>query len=160
VVIGGLFTSTLLTLILVPVLYSIASRFTGARSTRDLDELFDAAQERRFKPIGGRGSVLAPAPAVDPFSVSVLIEPEPGTTGDRGVLERLAGSGYTIAPVPGSAKVRVTIPGVEAESESGAKDVAMSKVKELLPPEGYVVSNPEATAGEHPMPEAMAQIPA
>jgi hydrophobic/amphiphilic exporter-1 (mainly G- bacteria), HAE1 family len=63
VVIGGLFTSTLLTLVLVPVLYSTTSRFTGARSTRDLDALFDAAQERRFKPIGGRGSVLAPAAA-------------------------------------------------------------------------------------------------
>jgi hydrophobic/amphiphilic exporter-1 (mainly G- bacteria), HAE1 family len=160
VVIGGLFTSTLLTLILVPVLYSIASRFTGARSTRDLDELFDAAQERRFKPIGGRGSVLAPAAAAGVFSVSVLVEPEPGTTGDRGVLERLAGSGFTIAPVPGSAKVRVTIPRVEAESDPGARDLAMSRVKELLPREGYVISNPEATAGEHSMPAAMAQIPA
>jgi preprotein translocase subunit SecF len=160
VVIGGLFTSTLLTLILVPVLYSIASRFTGARSTRDLDELFDAAQERRFKPIGGRGSALAPAAASGPFSVSVLVEPEPGTTGDRGVLERLAGGGYTITPVPGSAKVRVTIPRVEADSESGAKDLGVSKVKEVLPPQGYIVSNPEAAAGEQRMPAAMEQIPA
>jgi hypothetical protein len=163
VVIGGLFTSTLLTLILVPVLYSIASRFTGARSTRDLDELFDAAQERRFKPIGGRGSALTPAAvaaANGTFSVSVLVEPEAGTTGDRGVLERLAGSGYTIAPVPGTAKVRVTIPRLDAESEAGARDLAVTKVKEVLPPKGYVVSNPEATAGEHRAPVAMAQIPA
>jgi hypothetical protein len=163
VVIGGLFTSTLLTLILVPVLYSIASRFTGARSTRDLDELFDAAQERRFKPIGGRGSALTPAAvaaANGTFSVSVLVEPEAGTTGDRGVLERLAGSGYTIAPVPGTAKVRVTIPRLDAESEAGARDLAVTKVKEVLPPKGYVVSNPEATAGERRAPVAMAQIPA
>ncbi|MDP9247303.1 MAG: efflux RND transporter permease subunit, partial [Candidatus Dormibacteraeota bacterium] len=50
VVIGGLFTSTLLTLVLVPVLYSLTSRFTGSRSTRDLDELLDAAEDLRFKP--------------------------------------------------------------------------------------------------------------
>jgi HAE1 family hydrophobic/amphiphilic exporter-1 len=49
VVIGGLFTSTLLTLVLVPVLYSLTSRFSRARSTRDLDELLDAAEDRRFK---------------------------------------------------------------------------------------------------------------
>jgi HAE1 family hydrophobic/amphiphilic exporter-1 len=36
VVIGGLFTSTVLTLVLVPVLYSLASRFAGRRSTADL----------------------------------------------------------------------------------------------------------------------------
>jgi HAE1 family hydrophobic/amphiphilic exporter-1 len=50
VVIGGLFTSTLLTLVLVPVLYSLTSRFTGSRSTRDLDELLDAAEDLRFRP--------------------------------------------------------------------------------------------------------------
>ncbi|MBJ7599033.1 efflux RND transporter permease subunit [Candidatus Nephthysia bennettiae] len=55
VVIGGLFTSTLLTLVLVPVLYSLASRFTGRRSTRDLDEMLDAAEDRRFKPLGVLG---------------------------------------------------------------------------------------------------------
>src|SRR4029077_7903144 len=56
VVIGGLFTSTLLTLILVPVLYSIASRFTGPRSTRDLDTMLDDAQARRLAAGGGQGS--------------------------------------------------------------------------------------------------------
>jgi HAE1 family hydrophobic/amphiphilic exporter-1 len=49
VVIGGLFTSTLLTLVLVPVLYSLTSRFSRPRSTRDLDDLLDAAEDRRFK---------------------------------------------------------------------------------------------------------------
>ena len=91
VVIGGLFTSTVLTLVLVPVLYALVSRFASRRSTRDLDELLDAAQERRFKPIGGRGSALAAAatPGDDvgkTFSVSVLLEPEPGRPGDRTVL--------------------------------------------------------------------------
>jgi hydrophobic/amphiphilic exporter-1 (mainly G- bacteria), HAE1 family len=154
VVIGGLFTSTLLTLVLVPVLYSIASRFTGARSTRDLDALFDAAQERRFTPIGGRGAVLLPAAITADgraraFTVSVLVEPEPGRPGDRTVLERLAGRGYSIAPIEGSAKVTVTLPMLEAESETGARDVALSTVRGMLPRDGYLVSNPEvlATAG-------------
>jgi HAE1 family hydrophobic/amphiphilic exporter-1 len=49
VVIGGLFTSTILTLVLVPVLYSLSARFTGRRSTSDLDEILDSADERRFR---------------------------------------------------------------------------------------------------------------
>jgi HAE1 family hydrophobic/amphiphilic exporter-1 len=53
VVIGGLFTSTLLTLILVPVLYSEASRFTSARTNRELDTMLDDAQARRFAAGGG-----------------------------------------------------------------------------------------------------------
>jgi hydrophobic/amphiphilic exporter-1 (mainly G- bacteria), HAE1 family len=53
VVIGGLFTSTLLTLILVPVLYSEASRFTSARTNRELDTMLDDAQERRSAAGGG-----------------------------------------------------------------------------------------------------------
>jgi HAE1 family hydrophobic/amphiphilic exporter-1 len=162
VVIGGLFTSTLLTLILVPVLYSLASRFTGARSTRDLDELFDAAQERRFKPIGGRGAVVAPVVGGGDgigttWSVSVIVEPEPGRQGDRAVLDKLVSSGLSIAPLPGSAKVRVTIPKVEAKSEADAKDVSVSRVRELLPPEGYVVSNPELNADGERVPAAMGQ---
>jgi HAE1 family hydrophobic/amphiphilic exporter-1 len=164
VVIGGLFTSTLLTLVLVPVLYSIASRFTGARSTRDLDALFDAAQERRFKPIGGRGVI---AVAATPgggggrtYSVSVLLEPEAGRPGDRTVLDRLANSGLSIAPVTDSAKFTVTVPRVEAESEAVAKDVAVSKVKGMLPREGYVVSNPEVHVEGDPMPAAMAEASA
>ena len=153
VVIGGLFTSTLLTLVLVPVLYSIASRFTGARSTRDLDVLFDAAQERRFTPIGGRGAALAPVAATGDgrgrtFSVSVLLEPEPGRPGDRAVLTRLSSSGLSIAPVAGSAKFTVTVPGVQAESEEEAGHVAVSTVKGMLPRDGYVVSDPEVHVSE------------
>jgi HAE1 family hydrophobic/amphiphilic exporter-1 len=53
VVIGGLFTSTILTLILVPVLYSLASRFTSARTTRQLDTMLDDAQARRFNELTG-----------------------------------------------------------------------------------------------------------
>jgi hydrophobic/amphiphilic exporter-1 (mainly G- bacteria), HAE1 family len=161
VVIGGLFTSTLLTLILVPVLYSLTSRFTGARSTRDLDALFDAAQERRFKPIGGRGAVVAAAVASGDgagrtFEVSVILEPEPGRPGDRAVLEKLAGNGLSIAPLPGSAKVRVTIPRVEAESEADAKNAAVSKVTGMLPREGYVVSSPELNVDGERAPDAVA----
>jgi len=50
---GCLFTSTLLTLILVPVLYSLASRFTSAPSNRALDTMLDDAQARRFAAGGG-----------------------------------------------------------------------------------------------------------
>ena len=162
VVIGGLFTSTVLTLVLVPVLYSLVSRFASRRSTRDLDELLDAAEERRFKPIGGRGSVLAAAAAAGDgvgrtFSVSVLLEPEPGRPGDRAVLQRLASSGLSIAPVPGSAQFTVTIANVAAESEAAAKHVAVSSVKGMLPREGYVVSNPEVHVEEGPVAATTAQ---
>jgi HAE1 family hydrophobic/amphiphilic exporter-1 len=162
VVIGGLFTSTLLTLILVPVLYSIASRFTGPRSTRDLDEMFDAAQDRRFKPLGGRGSgVAAAATSTDgarkTYSVRVQLEPAPGRAGDRAVLEGLLKGGLSIVPVPNSAKFRVMVPGVEAGSESEAKDVAISRVRGIIPKEGYLVSNPELHLDGEPALAGMAQ---
>jgi hypothetical protein len=162
VVIGGLFTSTLLTLILVPVLYSIASRFTGPRSTRDLDEMFDAAQDRRFKPIGGRGSApAAVATSTDgartTYSVRVQLEPAPGRTGDRAVLEGLLSGGLSIAPIPNSAKFSVTVPGVEAVSASEAKNAAISRVVGIIPKEGYVVSNPELNVDGEPALAGMAQ---
>jgi hydrophobic/amphiphilic exporter-1 (mainly G- bacteria), HAE1 family len=164
VVIGGLFTSTLLTLILVPVLYSIASRFTGARSTRDLDALFDAAQDRRFKPIGTRGLAMAPAAAAVganglAYSVKVLLEPEPGKPGDRAVLEGLTAGGLTVAPIPGTAKVAVTVPAIAAESEAEAKNAAIARVTGLVPSQGYVVSSPEVIHEETAMP-AMAEATA
>src|SRR5207247_5701649 len=56
VVIGGLFTSTLLTLVLVPVLYSLTARFTGRRTTRDQDAVLGATGDTRFNPLGLRGS--------------------------------------------------------------------------------------------------------
>jgi HAE1 family hydrophobic/amphiphilic exporter-1 len=165
VVIGGLFTSTVLTLVLVPVLYSLVSRFASRRSTTDLDELLDAAQERRFKPIGSRGSDLAAAAAAGDgvgrtFSVSVLLEPEPGRPGDRAVLQRLASSGLSIAPVTGSAQFTITIANIAAESEAAAKHVAVSTIKGMLPREGYVISNPEVHVAEGPVAAATAQVSA
>jgi membrane protein implicated in regulation of membrane protease activity len=164
VVIGGLFTSTVLTLVLVPVLYSLVSRFASRRSTKDLDDLLDAAQERRFKPIGSRGSALAAAASGDgagrTFSVSVLLEPEPGRQGDPAVLQRLASSGLSIAPVTGSAQFTITIANVAAESEAAAKQVAVSTIKGMLPREGYVVSNPEVHVEEGPVAAATAQVSA
>jgi HAE1 family hydrophobic/amphiphilic exporter-1 len=165
VVIGGLFTSTVLTLVLVPVLYSLVSRFASRRSTKDLDELLDAAQERRFKPIGSRGSVLETAAESGDgvgrtFSVSVLLEPEPGRQGDPAVLQRLASSGLSIAPVTGSAQFTITIANVAAESEAAAKHVAVSTIKGMLPREGYVVSNPEVHVEEGPVAAATAQVSA
>ena len=73
------------------------------------------------------------------------------------MLERLASSGLSIAPVEGSAQITVTVPNVAAESEATAKDVALSRVKAMLPREGYVVSNPEAQVEERPVAAASAQ---
>jgi hypothetical protein len=162
VVIGGLFTSTLLTLILVPVLYSIASRFVGARSTRDLDALFDAAQDRRFKPIGRRGSAAPPAPAVASegtlYAVKVLLEPEPGKPGDRAVLERLTAGGLAVAPLAGTAKVAVTVPGLHAGSEADAKNQAIARVTAMVPSEGYVISQPTIEAENGHVPAEAAEV--
>jgi hydrophobic/amphiphilic exporter-1 (mainly G- bacteria), HAE1 family len=143
VVIGGLFTSTLLTLVLVPVLYSIVARFAGRRSTRDLDELLDAAEDRRFKPLGLRaGGQLAAATAAE-YAFSLTLEPEPGHPGDRKVLEVLAHNGLTVEPVAGTAKMRIRVGVVEATSAAEASVKAIDRVRQLVPPTGYRLSEPE-----------------
>jgi HAE1 family hydrophobic/amphiphilic exporter-1 len=48
VVIGGLFTSTVLTLVLVPVLYSLISRFSHARTNEEVETMFEEASGRRL----------------------------------------------------------------------------------------------------------------
>ncbi len=141
VVIGGLFTSTLLTLILVPVLYSLASRFTGPRTTSELDALLDAAEDRRFRPIGQRGGAAVPAaPAPREHDVSLTIEPEPGQRGDPKVLEALVGAGFTVEPVDGSPKMRIGVPRVTAVAGDEATDKAIAMVSRLIPAEGYLVN--------------------
>jgi HAE1 family hydrophobic/amphiphilic exporter-1 len=143
VVIGGLFTSTLLTLILVPVLYSLASRFAGARSTYDLDRMLDAAEDRRFKSLGLRGSGEIAAPML-PYVVSLTIQPVPGRQGDPRVLEPLTGGGMTVAPVAGTTKMRIVVRGVSAATSDQAKTQAWERVVSLIPKEGYLLSEPEA----------------
>ena len=144
VVIGGLFTSTLLTLILVPVLYSLVARFAGRRSTRDLDELLDAAEDRRFKPLGFRaGGQLAAATAVE-YAFSLTLEPEPGRPGDRKVLEVLTHNGLTVEPVAGTAMMRIGVRSVQATSAAEASAKAIDRVRELVPSTGYRLSEPEA----------------
>jgi HAE1 family hydrophobic/amphiphilic exporter-1 len=135
VVIGGLFTSTVLTLILVPVLYSLVARFAGQRSTRDLDELLDAAVDRRFKALGLRGAVA--------YAFAMILEPEPGRVGDPMVLQALAQNGLTIEPVPGTAKMRVGVSAVQAESPAEASAKAADRVRQLVPVSGYKLSAPE-----------------
>ncbi len=159
VVIGGLFTSTFLTLVLVPVLYSLTARFGGMRSTRDMDLLFDTAEDRRFKPLGVRGaatavkepeSAAAAAPAAQAagaaFMVAVLLEPEPGTTGDPAVLEALARAGLRVEPVDGTAKMRIVVPRVDAGSLTQAQEAAMMRVRSVVPSTGYLISDPEPVA--------------
>jgi hypothetical protein len=142
VVIGGLFTSTLLTLILVPVLYSLASRF-ARRSTADLDALLDAAENRRFKPLGLReGGAVATSPAGE-YAFSLTLEPEPGPPGDPKVLEKLTQNGLTVEPLAGTAKVRVGVPAVRAKSTEEATAKARDRVRQLVPAAGYRLSEPE-----------------
>jgi hydrophobic/amphiphilic exporter-1 (mainly G- bacteria), HAE1 family len=143
VVIGGLFTSTVLTLILVPVLYSLASRFASRRSTADLDAMLDAAEDRRFKPLGLRGAEqLAPAVA-GAYAFTLTLEPEPGRTGDRTVLETLTRNGLTVEPVAGTAKMRIGVGAVEAPSAEEASAKAADRVRDLVPSSGYRLSEPE-----------------
>jgi hypothetical protein len=143
VVIGGLFTSTLLTLILVPVLYSLASRFASRRSTADLDAMLDAAEDRRFKPLGLReGGAVATSPAGE-YAFSLTLEPEPGPPGDPKVLETLTKNGLTVEPVAGTAKVRVGVPAVRAPSTEEAAAKARDRVRRLVPAAGYRLSEPE-----------------
>ena len=142
VVIGGLFTSTFLTLVVVPVLYSLTSRFTGRRSTRDLDELLDQAEDRRFKQLGLRD----PAPTA--FEVRLLLEPEPGVPGDRKVLEALTENGLEVEPVPGSAKVSIRVLEVPGASQQEAAQRALLEVQRLVPATGYRLSTHEPVADE------------
>ena len=168
VVIGGLFTSTVLTLVLVPVLYSLASRFAGPRTTRDLDAMLDAAEDRRFKPLGGRSAaaaaataaaVAATAPPISAgatappvanraFQVSLTIEPAPGFVGERRVLDVLTGAGLSVQPVDGTVKVRVGLPEVMADTWEDATRDALETVRRLVPDKGYVLSDFRATEKE------------
>jgi hydrophobic/amphiphilic exporter-1 (mainly G- bacteria), HAE1 family len=157
VVIGGLFTSTLLTLVLVPVLYSLASRFAGPRTTRDLDAELDAAEDRRFKPLGGRTSApvaavapVAPAPQPEPrvFEVGVTIEPAAGSTGDPKVLDALRQRGMSVAPLDGTAQMRIVVPNVAARSDEAAVSEALDSIREVAPENGYLLTDARATEKE------------
>lgn len=155
VVIGGLFTSTFLTLVLVPVLYSLTARFSGQRSTRDLDLVLDAAEDRRFKPLGTRAQAVAVEPAeaaVAPtakatsgrFVVSMMLEPKPGTTGDRSLLTALENAGFGVEPVANTARVRLRMAQVEGASAEKARESALARVRELVPAAGYDISDAES----------------
>jgi len=143
VVIGGLFTSTLLTLVLVPVLYSLASRFASRRSTRDLDELLNAAEDRRFKPLGHRSTGRFEAVTAGDYAFSFTLEPEPGRLGDRKVLEVMTQNGLSVEPVAGTPKMRIGVRAVQATSPSEASEKARDRVRGLVPASGYRLSEPE-----------------
>jgi hypothetical protein len=149
-----------LTLVLVPVLYSLASRFASRRSTKDLDELLDAAEDRRFKPLGYRaGGQLVGAMAGE-YAFNLTLEPEPGRTGDRNVLELLTHNGLTVEPVAGTAKMRIGIRAVQATSPAEASAKAAERVRELVPATGYKLSEPEPISpdgGPNPRHPAMEQ---
>ena len=140
VVIGGLFTSTLLTLVLVPVLYSLASRFTGPRTTRDLDAQLDAAEDRRFKPLGQRG--FAPAPE---YTVHLTIEPAPGSSGDPRVLQVINSNGFPVRRLDGTTRMLIEVRNVAARSAEEATIKALERVRRLVPEKGYVLSAADGT---------------
>jgi HAE1 family hydrophobic/amphiphilic exporter-1 len=142
VVIGGLFTSTVLTLVLVPVLYALASRFASRRSTADLDALLDAAQDRRFKPLGLREAGGETPPSRE-YAFSLTLEPEPGPPGDPDVLKALTQNGLSVEPVAGTAKMRIGVPAVLAASTAEASAKARDRVRQLVPVTGYRLSEPE-----------------
>src|SRR5229473_301511 len=148
VVIGGLFTSTVLTLVLVPVLYSLASRFASRRTTKDLDELLDAAEDRRFKPLGYRAGGQLAVAAAGGYAFSLTLEPEPGRPGDPNVLEVLTHNGLTVEPVAGTAKMRIGVRAVQAASPTEASAKAVERVRELVPATGYRLSEPEPAGPE------------
>jgi HAE1 family hydrophobic/amphiphilic exporter-1 len=143
VVIGGLFTSTLLTLVLVPVLYSLVSRFTRPRSTRELDAALDAAEDRRFKPLGLRGQ--SPTPE---YTVHLTIEPEPGVAGDPKVLQTLADSGLNVTPVDGTPRMRIEVTSVAARTAEEATETALERVRKLVPEKGYRLEPAESSSRE------------
>jgi len=155
VVIGGLFTSTVLTLILVPVLYSLVSRFAGRRSTADLDALLDAAEDRRFKPLGLREAAALPAAPDREYAFSIFLEPEPGHRGDPTILESLRRSGLTVEPVAGTPKMRLGVPAVKAASAAEAATKARDQVRRLVPATGYRLSEPEPLEAQPPEPVAV-----
>src|SRR5581483_5336438 len=149
--VGGLFTSTALTLVLVPVLYSLASRFAGARTGQDLDALLDAAEDRRFKPLGMRGpSTLGLPSATKPpaprdYDVSLAIEPEPGQQGDPAVLDALVAAGFVVEPIAGTRKMRIAVPNVSAASNAEASNKALWSVRRIVPEKGYQLTEYDVT---------------
>jgi hypothetical protein len=158
VVIGGLFTSTLLTLILVPVLYSLASRFTGPRTTRELDALLDAAEDRRFKPLGLRGGAESNGAGKRRYVATMTIEPEPGRQGDPRILEELAGRGIKVEAVDGTHKMRITVAGLDAESASEAGKRALKAVRRSVPKKGYVLGDVTAVTSAEEPPLSRSQV--
>jgi hypothetical protein len=61
-----------------------------------------------------------------------------------------------VSPVPGTAKVSVTVRDLRAASEGDAKNEALDKVRAMIPSEGYVVSNPTIEIGNGQIPAEMA----
>jgi HAE1 family hydrophobic/amphiphilic exporter-1 len=86
VVIGGLVSSTLLTLVLIPVLYSLVSRFTGARRNREQEALLEAGTAGSdihlpaTAPVAAAGAVVAisAAPGIPAAPVAARVAEDLG----------------------------------------------------------------------------------
>ena len=85
------------------------------------------------------------------YAFSLMLEPEPGSLGDRKVLEVMTQNGLTVEPVAGTAKMRIGVPGVQATTPAEASDKARDRVRGLVPARGYMLSEPEPMSpdGDH-----------
>jgi hypothetical protein len=109
----------------------------------DLDALLDAAEDRRFKPLGHRtGEQLAVA-TLGTYAFTFSLEPEPGRFGDRKVLDAMTQKGMTVEPIDGTSKMRIGVRDVQAKSPAEASELARNRMRELLPSDGYKLSEPE-----------------
>jgi hypothetical protein len=54
----------------------------------------------------------------------------------------------TVEPIPGTAKMRVGVRDVAAKSPEEAEEQARSRVQQLVPPEGYKLSEPETASAD------------
>lgn len=74
----------------------------------------------------------------------MMVQPKPGTTGDRSLLAALEMAGIGVEPVANMAKVKIKVDGVAAASPEQARESALARVRNLIPPAGYDVSEAES----------------
>jgi hypothetical protein len=64
------------------------------------------------------------------------------------VLEKMAQSGMTVEPVPGTAKMRIGVQGITGKSPEDASEQARKRMRQLLPSDGYKLSEPEPASAD------------
>ena len=77
------------------------------------------------------------------YAVRLILEPEPGKTGDPKVLEAITKGGMTYEPVGHTAKMRIKVPEIQATSREEATNMAFDRVRKVIPENGYLLADPE-----------------